>query len=83
MQIDMDRSYISRYVGSMDQLCGIKSYVFDEGRARGVKAFEVNSGAGMRFTVLPDRGMDISWAEFEGRNVVYLRNAPDRGPCGG
>ena len=35
---------IKEYIGSMEQLCGITSYVFDEGRAKGVKAFDVDNG---------------------------------------
>jgi len=66
---------IKEYIGSMEQLCGIKSYVFDEGRAKGVKAFDVDNGAGLRFTLIPDRGMDIYNAVFDNKNVVHMTKA--------
>ena len=35
-------------------------------------AVDVDTGSGFRFTVLPDRGLDISAAGYKGLNLVYL-----------
>lgn len=43
-----------------------------DGRGRNIRAIDVNSGSGLQYTVLPDRGMDISLASFKGINLVYL-----------
>lgn len=67
-----DRRTVRRYAGSERQLFGIKSYTMNEGRATGVRAFDIDTGAGTRFTVLPDRCMDILDASFGYRNVVHL-----------
>jgi hypothetical protein len=37
-----------------------------------MRAIDVNTGSGLQYTVLPDRGMDISLASFKGHNLVYL-----------
>ena len=50
---------IRRY-GNMRQLCGLKRYQFTDGKATGLDAVDVETGGGLRFTVLPGRGMDIS-----------------------
>lgn len=69
------RESVQKYTGDHRQLFGIKSYTFDEGREKGVKAFEVDTGAGLRFTVLPDRCMDIAYAQFKGKNLAYMTKA--------
>ena len=66
------KDHIKKYCGSPNQLFGIKSYTFDEGKEKGTKAFEINTGSGLRFTILPDRGMDISYAEMNYRNISFI-----------
>lgn len=51
---------------------GAKKIHFLEGKAKGVEAIEVNTGGGLRYTVLPDRGMDISFAEYKGIPLAYI-----------
>jgi len=63
---DMARDQISRRVGDMTQVCGIEPFSYGEGPARGVQGLEFRTGGGLRFTVLPDRGMDVAAAEYRG-----------------
>lgn len=37
-----------------------------------MRAADINNGSGLQYTVLPDRGMDISLASYKGINLVYL-----------
>jgi hypothetical protein len=71
-----DRDYspaeILRRVGNVNQVAGVRHVVLADGRAKGIAAVDFDTGAGLRFTVLPDRGMDISAASFKGANLVYL-----------
>lgn len=60
------------YVGDPSQLFGIKDCYLNGGRATGVRAVEIRNGSGLEFTVLPDRGMDISQLSFKGINFSYL-----------
>ncbi|PKO22211.1 MAG: DUF4432 domain-containing protein [Chloroflexi bacterium HGW-Chloroflexi-1] len=66
------RAELLRRVGNVNQLGGTRHYVLAEGRATGIAAIDFDTGAGLRFTVLPDRGMDISAASYKGTNLVYL-----------
>jgi hypothetical protein len=61
-----------RYTGNLAQLGGTKHYEFSEGSAKGTYAVDVDTGTGFSFTVVPDRGIDISRASYKGRNLVYL-----------
>jgi hypothetical protein len=63
---------ILQYVGNQAQLGYSRHYEMTDGRGRGLRCIDVNSGNGLQYTVLPDRGMDISMASFKGVNLVYL-----------
>ena len=44
-------------VGARRQLGGVDLITFEEGHARGTRALDVRTGSGLRFQVLPDRGL--------------------------
>ena len=54
------------------QLGGIEAYTIDEGPARGVRALCVNTGGGLRYRVLVDRGLDIDQAFFSQYSLAFL-----------
>ena len=62
-------------MGSVSQLGGLKRYELTEGRAKGVDAVDVVTGAGLEFTVLPGRCMDISWLRYKGVPISYQSKA--------
>ena len=66
------RSEVLRRVGNVTQIAATRHVVLSDGRAKGIAAVDFDSGSGFRFTVLPDRGMDISAASYRGTNLVYL-----------
>lgn len=66
------RKEVLERVGNIAQIGGTRHYVLNEGRSKGTSAVDVDTGSGFRFTVVPDRGMDISLASFRGTNLVYL-----------
>ncbi len=72
---DESRASCNRYDGNMRQLCGLKRYFLADGRAAGTEAIEVNTGGGLRFTVLPGRGMDIPEMTYRGVPIAYLAKA--------
>lgn len=65
------------------QVGGIDAYTLDEGPARGVRALCVNTGGGLRYRVLVDRGLDIDQAFFNQYSLAFLTHkgvtAPTRG----
>lgn len=65
---------IHQYVGDLSQIAGIKKYELKDGRAKGVEAFDVRTGAGLNYTVLADRGLDIAWTDFKGISLSYISN---------
>jgi hypothetical protein len=54
------------------QVGGIDAYAIDDGPARGVRALCVNTGGGLRYRVLVDRGMDIDQAFFNQHSLAFL-----------
>jgi galactose mutarotase-like enzyme len=68
----MDKSKTLQYIGNLSQIGHCRHYTLSEGWARGMRAADINTGSGLQFTVLPDRGMDISLAGYRGINLVYL-----------
>lgn len=67
----MKKSELLKYIGSVEQIGGIRDFSFNEGKAKGVRALEINTGR-LCFTVLPDRCMDIGNAFFEGKAVSWI-----------
>lgn len=65
------RTEVLRRVGSIAQLGGARHCTLSDGRSNGVRAIDFDTGAGLRFTVLPDRGLDICSASYKGVNLVY------------
>lgn len=59
-------------VGNLRQIAGTRHVVLAEGACAGVRAIDVKTGGGLEYTLLPDRGLDISQASFRGTNLTYL-----------
>lgn len=68
----MNKSNILKYIGNLSQIGTCRHYTLSDGWARGMRATDINTGSGLQYTVLPDRGLDISLASFKGKNLVYL-----------
>ena len=62
---------VTKFIHS-SQIGGIDAYTIDEGPARGVRALCVNSGGGLRYRVLVDRGLDIDQAFLNQHNLAFL-----------
>jgi len=67
----MDKSELLKYVGNLSQTGYCRHYALSDGWGRGMRATDINTGGGLQYTVLPDRGLDISLANFKGVNLVY------------
>lgn len=65
------RQELIEHIGDLSQLGGIRNMTLNDGNENGVRAIEVRTGSGFRFTVLPDRGMDICEAEYAGRSLCW------------
>ena len=63
------------YIGNPTQLFEVKQYTLTNGRANGTRAISIWNGAGLSFTLLPDRCLDISDLRFNGKNMAYMTPA--------
>lgn len=70
----MTKRELLKKIGSVEQIGGIRDFTFNDGRAKGVRAIEINTGK-LRFTVLPDRCMDIAQADFCGEHFAWISKA--------
>ena len=61
-----------KYVGDFSQIFGIKEYILTDGKAKGVRAFDVKNGSGLEFTLLADRCLDIAGLSFNGINCSFI-----------
>lgn len=60
-----------RQLGSIDQLAGIRESRLLNGPSGGVRIAEFYNAAGLRFTLVPDRCMDIYDLSYKGVNVSF------------
>ena len=49
----MKKQELLKYIGSVEQIGGIRDYTYNDGKSKGVRAIEVNTG-NLRFTIFPD-----------------------------
>jgi len=59
-------------IGDIAQICGIRRFILDDGPGRGMRVFEVRTGSGLTFSVLPDRGMDIGWCHYNSTPIGFI-----------
>jgi hypothetical protein len=62
---------LRKHVGKMAQLAGVTRYRLQDGLEKGVEILDVRTGSGFRFCVSPSRGMDITFAEHNGRPLCW------------
>jgi hypothetical protein len=66
------RQELLGYVGDISQVGGVRLLTLADGTERGVRAAELRTAAGLRFTVYLDRGMDIGPAEYQGIPLAWI-----------
>jgi len=77
---EWSRKEIEERAGDMSQLGGMRLHELGDGPGRGVRAVDVRTGSGFEFTVLLDRGMDISQAACCGRSLCWRSATGDVAP---
>jgi len=73
------RRELMRRVGNLAQVGGVELVRHEDGHARGVRSVVVRTGTGLSFAVVPDRGLDVGFAEFRGVGLCWL---PPKGLAG-
>lgn len=59
-------------ISNNQQLGGIETSVLDNGNGKGTRIAWINTGAGLRFKLVPDRGMDIADAFYNKYSLTWL-----------
>lgn len=67
---------LAQLTGTLDQLAGVRLGELADGSERGVRVADFYTAAGLAFTVLLDRGMDIGPASFKGVPLAVHFAAP-------
>ncbi len=67
-------------VGDISQIGGVKRVTLADGPQSGVEGVEFRTGSGLNFTVLPSRGMDISFAEYNGVPLCWRSSTGEVAP---
>lgn len=72
---------LQAHVGAMRTVFGPQRISLGDGRGVGVAAADINTGAGLRYRVLLDRGMSIGDAEFKGVPLAWQSPTGVTGPA--
>ncbi|PIE31549.1 hypothetical protein CSA56_17960 [candidate division KSB3 bacterium] len=75
------RDELIKRVGDMSQIAGVKAVELTDGNERGIRAAEFKTGSGFNFTVLADRGLDISSADYCGQSLCWRSCTGDTHPA--
>ncbi len=71
----MNPSDLNSWKGKLSnhqQIGGIETSILDNGSGKGVRIAWINTGTGLRYKVVLDRGMDILDAFFEEKSLAYI-----------
>ena len=60
-----------KYLGNIDQIAGVREYQLLRGRGEQIQVAEFYNAAGLRFTVIPDRCMDLFDLSYKGVNLSF------------
>jgi hypothetical protein len=66
------RRELLKRVGHISQLGGVRLSQLLDGRDRGLRVADFQTGGGLHFNVLLDRGMDIGPADYAGRPLAWV-----------
>ena len=66
------RRELEAHVGRIEQIGGVRRVQSTEGPETGVEQIQVRTGAGLSYSILPSRGLDIGLAEFGGIPLCWL-----------
>jgi hypothetical protein len=71
LQQPYTREFLSAHTGRLSQIGGISHFTHADGKAKGVSTLRVRTARGLEFWIVPDRGMDIFEASFEGKSLCW------------
>jgi len=77
----LTRAEFERRVGTTRQIAGVELVTLDDGAERGVRTLVFRTGAGLDFSVLVDRSMDIGRFDYRGVPFAWQSETGFRNPA--
>ena len=74
------KSELDKKIGDITQLGGIRSYTFNDGPAKGIRALDISTPSGIEMTVLIDRGLDISRLSYKSIPICWKSSTKETSP---
>ena len=74
------RRELSRRLGRLDQVAGVRLVTLADGAERGVRVLEFRTGTGFAFDVIVDRAFDVGRCEHAGRALAWTSRTGFPGP---
>ncbi len=74
------RSALSRRIGRLEQVAGVRLATLGDGGGRGVRVLEFRTGSGLSFDVLVDRSFDIGRCDLRGVPLAWTSAVGVEGP---
>jgi len=71
---------LSRRVGRLEQVAGVRLITLGDGVERGVRLLEFRTGTGFAFDLVVDRAFDVGCCELSGRPLSWLSPVGFAGP---
>lgn len=74
---ELTRKEILGFTGNISQVANISEVELQDGKARGMRAYQVKSPSGLTFDILPDKCLDIGSLSYKGININFqTKNGP-------
>ncbi|MBI3991234.1 MAG: aldose 1-epimerase family protein [Candidatus Omnitrophica bacterium] len=77
---EYSKKELLKRVGDISQIGGVRLAELTDGNQKGARVADFRTGAGFNFTVSLDRGMDISYAEYQGKPLCLRTATGDVAP---
>lgn len=68
---DFTRDQLHSYISTMETLAGLRPFTYSQGRINGMRGIEGWTGSGLRFTLWPDRALDLGPVWFKDKPVSW------------
>lgn len=78
---NLTKHQLLQLTGDISQIARVKPYVLRDGPENGVYGLDVTNGSGLEFSVIADRGLDISAARYNGMSLAWRSGCMDRNPA--
>jgi hypothetical protein len=68
----MELYEMQKKLGDISQIAGVRELVWNSGKGKGTSVFEIYNAAGLRFSILPDKCMDLWDISYKGTNLSFV-----------